>query len=579
MMRLPIRDHNLAPSTAAVPYEPPNPDPARTRAALVNPPDPSSSDNFRLVPPLGLGYIASFARAHGHHVDVFDLALHLRPDARWLGEAGLFDAYAVYGFTTYSDTFLTTADLAREVKRVVPCSYIVLGGYHASLLDREVLRDFPFIDAIVRREGEHAFREVLDGIADESLTTVLPKIAGVTWRDRDGVIQQNPPRIDSFDQESSLLPVTDLKFRPAHYRTFWHAATGQRRRTLNIVGSRGCPKRCTFCSIITLNPLWRARSVRSLMAEISLRHERSPFEHVEFQDANSFVDPRRSVEFARALHAFNASITWSGTATPDQIVRHGEVLPELGRLNCAYLELGIESGNEASLRRFNKRTDVAINEEALALLTRAGIAVGLDFIMFEPEMTFDDLCTNFEFLLRNEFGGEWPCEFLFQELQLYPGTALRSRLWPDIVASPEVHRMPATPFFDRGVEGAFRLAAEYRRTVQSSANRAIQRLNAVVNSLLLTEVRGAIRGTPLAELCQRALACEIRLRHEPYGFFSRLLHMGPDVATSASLRDFDIDPARVLLRDATQLLAELEGAASEMGLALNTGYLKSAATC
>src|SRR6516165_10152805 len=99
---------------------PPNPPAARIRAALVNPPDPCSSDNSRLLPPLGLGYIASVARLRGHHVDVFDLALEVNPPLNLLQAKGIFDSYDVYGFSTYSDTVTNTVALASRIKQQCP---------------------------------------------------------------------------------------------------------------------------------------------------------------------------------------------------------------------------------------------------------------------------------------------------------------------------------------------------------------------------------------------------------------------------------------------------------------------------
>ncbi|NUP14336.1 MAG: radical SAM protein, partial [Polyangiaceae bacterium] len=403
---------------------PKNPKQPRLRAALFNPPDPTSSETRnRWIPPLGLAYVASVARNHAFHVDLFDFSRELRLDVDTLERAGSFD-YRVFGISSYTETWSSTLQLVAAIRARVPDAIIVVGGYHASIVSKEVMRDYPDIDLVARNEGEESFTRALATLAAGHRD--FSGIPGLLWRrgSNDVVVNEDATRI--LDVDRLPQPVLDYRYSPENPWFFTASEQQSNKRTVGVVSSRGCPKRCSFCSIIVMSPDYRLRSVESLMDEIRHRHAQEPFGHVAFMDANFFVKVSRTVAFAEALHAFDPTITWSGTATADQVCRHAEVLRRLGALNCAYLEVGIESGNTNSLQRFNKKTKLSHNEQAIALLREAEIGICFDFIMFEPEMTLADFVENVRFLYRNDFFGYWPCEFLFQELRLFPGTPLRA---------------------------------------------------------------------------------------------------------------------------------------------------------
>ncbi|HEX8053450.1 MAG TPA: radical SAM protein [Thermoleophilaceae bacterium] len=514
---------------------PPNPAQPRLRVALINPPDPTSSDDGRSFPALGLGYVAAFARVRGFHVDLFDFALDLDPDLDFLDRVGALDGYDVYGVSTYSDTLPSALTVAAALRRGAPRSPIVFGGYHAAVLDAELLEDFDMIDYVVRDEGEIPFSELLDGLASDR--SDHGSVASLTWRGADGAVVRNPSSERLLDQAELPFPVTETRHGPRRYADYADRDSGERRRAVSLVSSRGCPKRCTFCSIALVNPLWRARSAESIMAEVRYRYAHEPFAHVFFQDGNFFASPKRSLAFARELHAFDPSITWSGTATPDNVVRHAGVLAELAALNCASLELGIESGNEGSLERFGKGTDRAVNLQAIRLLESAGIRLGLDFIMFEPEMTLDDVRANLDFLHEADLYGYWPAECLFQELRLYPGTKMRTRHVPGDCTR---HEVPPTPLRDAGLRTAFEEAWAYRRTLQAATDEALKQLEVAIAGLDAVDRDG--EEPEIRRLRQDAQACVIELRHAPYAFLEAV------ASPSQAARPDELEAARTATR-------------------------------
>ena len=87
------------------------------------------------------------------------------------------------------------------------------------------------------------------------------------------------PQIEDLD--SLPFPAWDL-FPMEHYGLFKFAQVASP-ATL-ICGSRGCPYRCTFCSLHVMGPRRRKRSVPNIVDEIEWLHERFGMKQVAFVD-------------------------------------------------------------------------------------------------------------------------------------------------------------------------------------------------------------------------------------------------------------------------------------------------------
>lgn len=540
-------------------FAPENPVPPLLNAALVNPPDFSSSDSWnRWIPPLGLGYVASVARKYGFHIDLFDISRNLNLEDEFLKEIGFFDDYAVYGISTYTEIWASALDVARRIRRYAPNAVIVVGGYHATSVGSPILEDYSEIDVVVCNEGEEPFTELLQAIASK---TSLAEIKGLIWRDVSGEVIQNESCKNILKLDLLPHPVRDYKYFPDKHWNLTLGETNSNKATISLVSSRGCPKRCTFCSIIVLSPYYRMRSVASLMEEIKHLYSKNPFGHIVFQDANFFVKVSRTLEFARELYNFNPNLTWSGTATADQVSDHAEILNEIGKLNCAFLEIGIESGNANTLSRLNKRTKVEHNELALSLLAKAGIGIGLDFIMFEPDMTYDDLVENVRFLLRTELFGYFPCEVLFQEMRLFPKTPIREVHEKRLNVKFNPHIVPQTPFYNQAIETAWKCMQWYVSNYHLMINQLVRELIEPVNRLLFNTRENIETDKKLVRLCQEAHKSLIYLRHLPYHFLVRLINQ------QKALED-GLEPEEIVkllnLNDLDEKISEAEKVKAEL---------------
>ncbi|WP_326699879.1 RiPP maturation radical SAM C-methyltransferase [Streptomyces sp. NBC_01754] len=154
----------------------------------------------------------------------------------------------VVGFTSTFQQNTAAVAAARHVKRLAPHIVTVMGGANCDAEQgAAVHRTFPFVDHVIRGEGEAAFPGLLTALADG--TTDLSTIAGLCHRDAQGRSVVNPMAT------SPLPPATIL---PPDYSGYFERLASSVARNwvepkLVVEGARGCwwgeKHHCTFCGL------------------------------------------------------------------------------------------------------------------------------------------------------------------------------------------------------------------------------------------------------------------------------------------------------------------------------------------
>src|SRR5260221_13130002 len=235
--------------------------PARSMRVLLLRPVPGN-ERFGLGPffriePLGMEYIAAALEARGHDVTLVDLRFG-RPVEHYLEQRpALVGVAAMHALETEN-----VLDLVARIRRVSSEVPVVVGGHTAAAYPA------PFasaaIDAIVLDDGERAVPRLV-----EALEARRPwsSVAGVAIRGARGAWVRTAP-----DDEVFILDSVPRPSRQHVDRWRKDYACLAHRPTWLVETARGCPLRCSFCSIWQLH----ARSVR----ERSIWSGCDEFEHV-----------------------------------------------------------------------------------------------------------------------------------------------------------------------------------------------------------------------------------------------------------------------------------------------------------
>ncbi len=366
---------------------------------------------------LGMGYLAAVLQERGYVVDMVDI----RDGAESIAARLIGRPPVVVGFSLIFQYFLPHyRHLATMLRNVGVTSHFTIGGHYPSLCHDELLRNFPELDSVVRYEGEQTLPELVDRIRDGG---DWHQISGIAYlADRDVVVTE--PR----------ALVHDLDALPFPYRPYEPEQIGGY-KTLPLLASRGCARRCSFCSIHTFyrtapGKVVRARKPGKIVEEMLGLQRRFNARVFLFQDDDfplwGNAGRRWADELIGRIHdsGLTESAVW-------KISCRGEyVEPELfGRLRDAGLFLvymGIESGVDQGLKILHKEMTVEGNLAAVRTLKDVGIQFSYGFMLFDPSSTFDSVRENVGFLRK--IVGDGSAAATFCRMLPYGGTPIRDHL-------------------------------------------------------------------------------------------------------------------------------------------------------
>lgn len=358
--------------------------------------------------PLGLLYLAATLRAAGHEVQLADGAVLAHDEI--LAAAQSFQPTLV-GVSCMTHTWDAAKQLVSALRDALSESKIVVGGPHVTGWRDECLSECEQIDFAIVGDGEETLTELCEALESGGS---LSCIEGLAWRKGDNVVV-NPPRQPARDLDS--IPYPDYSLIDLHrYRPsigFYRALP-----SVNMITSRGCPHRCTFC---VSDGRLRLRSVRSVLDEMELLIREYGVRHVTFYDEGLTVSKERTLEICEGMIERGIMIPWCANARVDEIDE--QQLSKMKQAGCWKLLYGIESGVQKNLDAVRKGVTLEQCRRAVELTKRAGIETFGTFLFGIPGETYE------EALKTIEFACELPFDYAaFLNLVPYKGTEIYANL-------------------------------------------------------------------------------------------------------------------------------------------------------
>jgi len=224
-------------------------------------------------------------------------------------------------------------------------------------------------------------------------------VKGLIYRNHDGSFSINPMRPEPKSIDEIPYPAFDLLPYGG---------------VLDIVGSRSCPFKCTFC----FHPSgykYKQRSLDSIFDEIKYWKQKLDVHTVAFADELFGRDKERVKEFCERFKKLNLNLSLQLRV---DIVTE-ELIKILKDANCKTISLGIESVNQHVLDSMQKQITVEQIENALRLTRKYKIAIVGNLIFGDKAETFETASESLAWWYRNSHYG-----LNLDFIRAHPGSAL-----------------------------------------------------------------------------------------------------------------------------------------------------------
>jgi anaerobic magnesium-protoporphyrin IX monomethyl ester cyclase len=366
----------------------PMPERKGVKIVLVNPPpNPEAFVDYQ-NPLIGLAYIAAVLEKNGYKVAVVDC-----PPLNMTHE-GLRREIArlepdIVGITSVTATFPSVLQAAHAIKESYPRVLIVLGGPHATIMDKQILNEEAAVDIIVRGEGEQTLSELMHHVFNFGN---LHEVAGITFRKNEHIIRTpNRPFIKDLDE----LPRPAYKYFPLNkYRI-------SGRLILPVITSRGCPFQCSFCVDPQMfGSKFRMRRIKNVVDELEWLRDTHGADGFMPQDDTFTLDIERVIELCEEIKRRKLGLPWSCQTRVDHVSK--KLLAKMREANCELVHFGVESGSQKILDAMKKGTTVEQNERAIRWAKEVGLPVSISVIIGYPGETADTLKQTMDFIRKVE---------------------------------------------------------------------------------------------------------------------------------------------------------------------------------
>jgi anaerobic magnesium-protoporphyrin IX monomethyl ester cyclase len=332
------------------------------KIVLIQP--PSKTPSLK-VPPLGLAYITAVLKSHGIVTKIVDLTVENIVLSEYLTR----EKPEAVGISAIVTNARQALEIAKQSKKVLPESFVVIGGPYPSMMGPHLLTEHEEVDATLIGEAEFTFLELVKRLRNGER---LEFVEGLIFRENDK-IKSNPL--------SNLISPLDQIPYPAREELKMQLY-GENVGT--IFTSRGCPQQCIFCSRPVFGRTWRGHSPDYVLEEIEHLREHYGISNLNILDDNFTVDLARVEKILDGIIAkkWKTKIYfWNGMRV-DHMTRN--LLLKMKKAGCTAINYGVESVEAEVLSFIRKGITLDQVENAVKLTREVGIRANVFLMIGNP---------------------------------------------------------------------------------------------------------------------------------------------------------------------------------------------------
>ena len=355
----------------------------------VNPARLSSGlDAIIKGPPLSLISIA--AMVPEHEAKLFDFKVHKYNEKKFRSLLNQSDIVALTSMTPQISHAFEVAQMAKDLG----CTTII-GGYQPTLAPEYVTKH-PAIDYVVRGEGEHTFRELIEYLDGNKVSKSIKEIDGISYKNNEGRILHNKDRKLEPNLDNFPMPRRDL----LDDRKYVYLGA----RVAQLESSRGCPHNCKFCCIIKMwrnsdrRVTYRTKSTKRIIQEIYDIDWKNDF--IFFCEDNFTIKVKRTKNILENIIRSGVpnKMLFSCQSRVDTLYRNPWLIDLMHKAGMRQVFLGIESVHQQSLDAMNKKnTTPDMVRHVVSSLQDRGISIFGGVIIGFPGETKTMVRQNIQF--------------------------------------------------------------------------------------------------------------------------------------------------------------------------------------
>jgi anaerobic magnesium-protoporphyrin IX monomethyl ester cyclase len=385
--------------------------------------------------PLGLGYIAEVCVKHRHEVDVWDM--NAERDVAFDGDKvdigswkldNLTDLevvdYDLIGITGIITQYKAVKDVAERMREVYPDVPIACGGPLATSVPRLML-EATEVDVCVLGEGERTMADIL-GFYNGTLES-LSGVQGICTYEHGVMSTRTREPMEDIDYVAmpkyDLFPMDVYLNNPiaAQNTRKWIDGKGSEDqvKSINIVGTRGCPFNCIYCYHNYMGQGYRKRNVNRIVYEMDYLNRWYGVEYFHFTD-DAFASHRGFIRgFCEVLEGRGYQWSCAGRAN----VMDEDLAKTMADAGCIGICYGLESGSQRMLDVMKKQIKVDQYRRAIELNHKYFSYEDYTLMTNLPTETPEDVQMTIDFCKEMEIKSNGT---FFT--QCYPGTPLFKRM-------------------------------------------------------------------------------------------------------------------------------------------------------
>ncbi|MCU0623584.1 MAG: cobalamin-dependent protein, partial [Gemmatimonadaceae bacterium] len=215
--------------------------------------------------------------------------------------------------TAITPAIYKAQETLRLSKRLFPHVPTILGGIHGTFMYGQVLTEAPWIDYIVRGEGERIIVNLVRAIDEGTVTTTRRAIRGLAFRDGEEIVATpaEPPiqELDTLTPDYDILDWSRYKYIPL----------GVRLAVPNF--ARGCPFTCSFCSQWKFWRQYRVRDPVKFVDEIEVLVKKHKIGFFILADEEPTIHRKKFVALCEEFIKRDLGVKWGINTRVTDILR------------------------------------------------------------------------------------------------------------------------------------------------------------------------------------------------------------------------------------------------------------------